>query len=272
MEDQTIIKITTLIAIGLLFVLGFLILKDIIIAIILGLLLAYVLHPMYRFLLKYIREKNLTTSIIVLLVILIIAVPLWFLTPLLIRQAFDTYTIIQKTNFEEFLLRFPSLFNPDLAQIIGSSIHTLFGKAFTSFLNQLTDLLVNIPNLLLQFAVFAFTFFFALRDGDKLKAYFAKLSPFSESTEKKMLNEFRGITNAIIFGQVLIGVLQGLLLGIGLFIIGVPKALILTFVAVIASIIPVLGSWIVWLPVSVFLLWIFIYFHNRQYIEANLPV
>lgn len=254
MEDQTVVKVVTFVAIGLLFVLGFLILKGIIIAIILALLLAYILHPVYNFLVKRIKWKDFAASILIVILVLAVAVPLWFLTPLLIRQTFETYTILQKTNFVDFLTHFPSIFTSELAQIVGSSLQTLIGKAFTAFLNTMTNFLVNLPSLLLQFAVFIFTFYFAIRDSDKLKEYFAKLSPFSESTEKKLMAEFRGITNSIIYGHVLVGALQGILLGIGLFALGIPKALALTVVAIIVSIIPVLGSWIVWLPLSIFLI------------------
>jgi len=106
----------------------------------------------------------------------------------------------------------------------------------------------------LKFAVFLFTFFFAIRDSTELKNYLSSLSPFSNSTELKFLKELRGITNVIVFGQVLIGILQGLALGIGLFFLGVPNALILTFLASLISMIPILGSWLVWLPVSLYLL------------------
>lgn len=254
MEDQTVVKIITLLSIGLLFLLGFFILRSILVAVVFGLLLAYIFSPLYKLVLKGVKEKNIATGLVIFLIVLAIVIPLWFLTPLLIRQTFDTYTYLQKADFVHFLAGYPSLFNADLAQTMGSSIQSLIGKTFTSFLNHLSDLLVNLPDLLLQLAVFLFTFYFALRDSDKLRDYFKKLSPFSESTEKKMLGEFRGITNAIIYGHVLVGILQGLLVGVGLFIVGFPKALILTFVAIVASIIPVLGSWVVWLPVSIFMI------------------
>lgn len=254
MEDQNIVKIITLIGIGLLFILGFLIIRDILVSIVLALLFAYVLYPIYKFILRWVKEKNVATSILIIIIIAVIAVPIWFLTPMLIRQAFDTYVFLQKMDFVKFLSTFPSVFSPELAQIMGSSIQSLIGKSFTAVLNSLSNLLVNLPNLLLQLAVFIFTFYFAVRDGDKLRAYFIKLSPFSAVTEQKLMSEFRGITNAIVYGHVLIGILQGLLVGIGLFVLGFPKALILTAVAVIASIIPILGSWIVWLPVSIFLI------------------
>ena len=59
------------------------------------------------------------------------------------------------------------------------------------------------------------------------------------------MEEFRGITNTLIFGQILIGIIQGLAVGVCLFFLGVPKVLVLTFLTCIASIIPVLGSWFV---------------------------
>ena len=68
------------------------------------------------------------------------------------------------------------------------------------------------------------------------------------------MEEFKGITDSVIYGQFLIGVVQALLLGIGLFLLDVPKFLVLTFVAVILCIIPILGAWLVWLPGSIFLL------------------
>lgn len=255
MEDKIIIRAITLIAIGLLFVLGFLILKPILIAIIFALLLAYIFNPIYRKILKYVKKKDIATSIIIVVIVLAITIPLWFLTPVVIKQAFDSYTYLQKVDFASALGNsFPYLFTPEFANVLGTSIHSFIANTFSTILNSLTDFLINIPSFLLQFAVFIFTFYFALRDGDKLKNYLLNLSPFSESTELKMSSEFKHITYAIIYGQVLIGILQGLMVGIGLFIIGFPKAIVLTVLAVLVSIIPVLGSWIIWLPVSIFLI------------------
>ena len=143
--------------------------------------------------------------------------------------------------------------SPDIASSLAVNLDNIIGQFFTTFLNQFKNLLLNLPSLAFQFAVFLFTFFFAIRDSDKLGEYVRSLSPFSKTTEKKLTQEFRGITNAIVFGQVLIGLTQGLALGAGLFFLGIPNALILTFAAALLSIIPVLGSWIIWLPVTIFL-------------------
>ena len=47
--------------------------------------------------------------------------------------------------------------------------------------------------------------------------------------------------------------MQGLVAGIGYFILGVPNAIFLTILTIIASIIPVVGSWLIWVPVDIYL-------------------
>ena len=98
-----------------------------------------------------------------------------------------------------------------------------------------------------------FTFFFATRDAEDLQKFFSDISPFGKRTEKRFNNEFRHITNAVVYGQILIGLIQAAVLGIGLYFLGIPNTLLLTFVAAIFCVIPVLGSWLVWLPVSLVL-------------------
>ena len=255
MEEGFIKRIIVLMFIAALLVLAFLILKSILIAIIFGLLLAYILHPVFLKINKYIKQKDLATIILILIILIVIAIPLWFLLPILAKQVFETYAYLQNTNLADSLQNLiPNIFDQEVASSLSIHLNNIFGTIFSSVINQITKFLVNIPSFLLQFAVFLFTFYFAVRDADKLKDYVSKLSPLDKDTEKRFLLEFRHITDAIVYGQVLIGVLQGLALGLGLLILGIPRALILTVVAILASIIPVLGSWLVWLPVSIFLL------------------
>ncbi|MFH0712136.1 MAG: AI-2E family transporter [archaeon] len=252
MADYEDIKrgIVGVIIIGI-FVLAFFILKPIIIPIIFGLLFAYIFNPVHKKIKSKVGGKNIPALILMIGLTIIIVIPVLYFVPIIIKQAFNTYVQLQGFDFVNFLSKFSQ---SDLSATIGKSIDNIIGQTFSAFLNQFKNLLINFPSFLLQFAVFLFTFYFAIRDSNELKQYLSTLSPFSKETEKKFLKEFRGITNAIVFGQVLIGIIQGLALGVGLFILGVPNVIILTFVACLVSIIPILGSWFVWLPVSIFLL------------------
>lgn len=232
------------------FVLAFLVIKPIMIPIAFGLLFAYIFGPVNKVILKFVRNKNLSAFILVLSLVVIVVVPTVYFIPSIVNQIFDVYVMIQNLNLTEIISKFV---NSDIASTLAINLDNIIGTFFSSFLSQFKNLLINLPAMIFQFAVFLFTFYFAARDEDKLANYISSLSPFSKETEKKFSEEFRGITNSIIFGQVLIGVTQGLALGAGLFFLGVPKALILTFVASLVSIIPVLGSWLVWLPAAIYL-------------------
>jgi predicted PurR-regulated permease PerM len=247
-DDKTIKQGVVGIVFLAIFLLAFLVLKEIIIPIIFGLLFAYIFTPVYRKLYVATRLKSVSAFLLIVGVGAIFVLPLVYFTPNLVEQIFDTFKLLQNFNFNEY---FGLYFDSELANSFALNLRNIIGQMFSTLLNQFKELLINLPNIMLQFAVFLFTFFFAVRDSEKLMTYVSSLSPLSKSTEKKFLKEFRGITNAIIFGQVLIGIIQGLAVGIALFLLGIPKALILTFVAMIFSMIPLLGSWVVWLPVGI---------------------
>jgi predicted PurR-regulated permease PerM len=228
-----------------------LIIKPIVMPILFGLLSAYIFFPLYIAIKSKIKNKRIATSLLVVGLSMIIIVPAIYLIPSVINQSFNTYVSIQNLNMAQVIR---GVIDTDYATTIGVNIDNFIGQMFTVFLSQFTAFIVNIPTLIFQLAVFLFTFFFATKDASQLKGYVYNLSPFSNSTEKKILSRFRGITNAIIFGQIFVGILQGLVLGVGIFSLGIPRALILTLLACVVSILPILGSWLLWIPLSIYLL------------------
>ena len=57
----------------------------------------------------------------------------------------------------------------------------------------------------------------------------------------------------MIVGQIVVGILQGIISGIGYFVFGVPNALLLTVITTLVGVIPVIGPWLVWIPVDIYL-------------------
>jgi predicted PurR-regulated permease PerM len=218
-------------------------------AIIIGLIFAYVFHPVYNLIKKAIKSPTLATFVLMILIILAIAIPAWYLAPIFITQTFDTYRFLQQVNFAEAIRNvFPNIFTAEASAAIAVHLNNFISTFFSTVMGQLTGLASNLPSLLLKFVAGIFTFFFATRDASKLKEYIHTLSPFSQKTGEKFFTEFRNITDAIVYGQIAIGLIQGLLLGIGLFVLGAPSPLLLTALTCVASVIPVLGAWIIWLP------------------------
>lgn len=238
----------------ILFIVAVFILKPILGAIFFGVFAAYILHPLYIPLKRKIPNGNASTIIFLLLVVLLLAIPLWFFLPSFAREVFDTYLYVQNTDLSGVISgALTNLFGSDLSGRIAVQVNIFIVKFFSFSLDASSSLLADLPSFILQFSVFLFTLYFSIKDSEKIKKYITELSPLSQSTENKFATEFRQITNSIVFGQIVVGIIQGLLLGLGLWVLGVKRVLFLTTIAIIISIIPVVGAWLVWIPVSFYL-------------------
>ena len=254
MNEADFRKIITVILLIILIVLSFFIVKPILISIIIGLILVFIFSPVYDWLNKYIKIKIISMILIIFFIVTIIFLPLWFLTPLLIKEAFAIFQAAQNVDFITPLQSvFPSLFASEQFSVeIGNILASFTTKITHSALDSLTNIILNFPTLLLQITVVLFTFFFALRDKDKLFEYVKTLMPFSKDVQEKLLKYTSGITSSLIYGQFFIGIIQGLTLGIGLFIFRVPNALFFTVLAMIAGVLPIVGTAIIYIPVAIY--------------------
>ena len=150
---------------------------------------------------------------------------------------------------------FPALFaSEEFSAEIGSILHSFVTKITNKLMNSLSTLILNFPTIFLQSLVVFFTLFFVLRDKEEMISYIKSLLPFTKDVEKKLFEMSKNITSSVIYGQIVIGIIQGLLLGAGLFIFKVPNALMLTLLSCLVGIFPVIGVAIIWIPVAIYLL------------------
>lgn len=256
MPDDFFKKAVPLITVLALVVLAFLVIRPIIMAIILGILLAFIFNPIYKFFLKLTKRKNLSSFLVLIILIALIVVPLWYLTPIIINQAIKFYLAAQQMDFVTPLTKFfPNFFQSDsFSNEVANAIRVFITNSTDSLVKSFTNFLVNIPKIILELIVVFFTFFFVSRDGDKFILYIKSLIPFSKEVEDKLVKSTRDITLSILYGQVVVGIIQGLIASIGFFIFKVPNAILLAVLAAFAGIIPVFGNIIVWVPVAIYFL------------------
>ncbi len=238
-----------------LFILAFLVLKPIFYAIIYGILLAYLFYPIYRWTLRNLKNETLSALIVCLGVILIIIFLSVIILIALLDQAVDFYLTIQKTNVGEIFSKiFPRfLSNTDISETLITSVNNSSSKLIAKFVVSLGDFILNLPGFFLQFFVLALIFFYGLRDGEKAIEYFKSLSPMKKEIQNKFFKNFEDITQSVIVGQIIVGIIQGLVAGVGYFIFGVNNSLLLTILTMVIGVIPVIGPWLIWIPVDVYL-------------------
>jgi predicted PurR-regulated permease PerM len=256
MDEEYFKRVASLIVLSLLVVLSFFLLRPILLSIISGFILAYIFTPIFKFLNKYTKSNTFSATIISLALVIILVVLFWYFTPILIDQSVKIYVASQQMDLMTPLKElFPSFFaSPEFSEQVSNIIHSFITNSASSLMTFLSNLITNLPRLSLHLLVVAFTFFFALRDQEDIIDYIRSILPFSKDVEKKLFDYTKGMTSSVIYGQVIIGVIQGILVGIGFFIFGVPNASVLTLLATFASIIPILGPFIVWVPVVIYLL------------------
>jgi predicted PurR-regulated permease PerM len=95
--------------------------------------------------------------------------------------------------------------------------------------------------------------FFFLVDGPGLLRQILSYIPLGSAQEDQLLERFISVTRATIKGSLLIGVIQGLLARLAFWAAGVPAAAFWGTVMVVLSIIPAVGSALVWIPAVAYL-------------------
>lgn len=255
MEEKEYRKIMITIIVLILLALTILILRPIAIAIFFGLILSYIFHPLYLKLYKKIKSKNLSAFIILLLFLLIVIIPVILLFPIVMKQLLDAYVAFKAADLSPALRNLvPVLFeNPKTAADVTAMITKFTANIADFFLATFQRLLVNLPSILLQTAIVLFTFFFAVREQEAIKDYVVSISPFPKEYQKKFYQKFEEVTQSVLFGQIVVGIAQGLVAGIGYFIFRVPNALLLTLITTLVGVIPIIGPWLVWIPIDIYL-------------------
>jgi predicted PurR-regulated permease PerM len=106
---------------------------------------------------------------------------------------------------------------------------------------------------LLSFGVMLFLLFFFLRDGDAMIARARRLIPMVEDRKERLFTQLSAVTRAIVYGTTVTALLQGLFIGIGFAIVGLPSPVVFGVLAALLSLLPVGGSALVWIPAVIWL-------------------
>ena len=253
LDTKDIKKISLMIVILILGVLAFFLLRPVLLSIIAGLILAYIFTPVYSRLTPFIKNKTLTAWIVAIVVVAIIITPLWFITPLMLQQVFDVFTFTQEVELGKAVqIIFPTA-NSQFVSQMTLALNSFSNKIVAATLGSLNSFILELPIISLHIILALFVFFYALKDGDSLREFAEGLSPFSKSKEKLIVQNFKDITDSVVYGQIIVGIVQGSLAGLGLLIFGVGNVIVLTFLAIFLSLLPILGPFLIWIPVTVYL-------------------
>lgn len=222
-----------------------------------GLLGAITLYVLTRnFYLRLTEQKkwnsNLVITLIILLVIVSFAVPLWIILEILIPKIneiiSDPKEIIERYNAvriflenNEFLKRFDFHFSNDrILQVVNRVISYI-----PSTLNWVGQTLGNI-------FVALFILYFMLKQSRGMEQKFKELLPVSRESKKYFIQQSAALIRSNAYGVPVLGFSQGVIAIIGYYIFGVENAIFWGLLTGAASIVPVVGTMLIYAPICVY--------------------
>ena len=227
--------------------------------------IAGIFKPLYDRLLVKLKRPNLSASLMLCLIALIILLPAGFTVRLLVTESMQIYnnSISADTGAIEQKVRgtVSAVTNhPYMRQfdVDDQFIIEKFRQAASDIANyifvHLTSFTQDTVVFLIQFGVMIYALYFFFRDGDRILRRAIRMC-FLESGKGKILYEkFVATARATLRVTMLLGGLQGISGGIIFYITGIDGAMIWGLLMVVLAILPGVGCAIIWAPAGVIML------------------
>lgn len=226
---------------------------------------AVMVFPVYAWIETRSRgRRNIAASLTILFVLALLVVPIAFV---IVQFADEAQTLLAR--FLPLLEAFPSkLRNGDLGlenrfltdMLVGISdalvqaMNEFSNRAGALIFESAASVTMGVADAIIQMTVFIFALAFALREGPQLVERFEAYFEVYTGVHAQVLQRIYSVSRAAIRGTLLIGLVQGLLTAIGLYFAGFGDAVFWGVVAAIISMIPVVGTPLVWGPAVLYLL------------------
>ena len=218
-----------------------------------GILGACTIYIMVRDQMLYLTQKkkirkSVTAIILLIEAILCFLVPLslavWLLISKLQTVNVDTATFVDTiTNLADWIRRkteYDLLSKENISSI--ASILPGIGQF----------LMGGISSFAVNLFVLVFVLYFMLIGGTKMEQYIYELLPFSDSNKKHVMNEINMIVRANAIGIPLLAIIQGAIATLGYYLFDAPSALLFGFLTCFATVIPIVGTTLVWFPLAAY--------------------
>jgi len=238
--------------------------RSFLMAILLAGIFAALTRPVYHWLEKVLKGRRSLASVLTLmLIIIVVVVPLGVLTGVVTGQAIKVSQsavpwvktqLSQPGGINHFLETIP--YYDKIAphsELILRKAGELVGGISQLLVNNLSSAALGAVNLIFTLFAWLYTMYFFLMDGEKLLEKILYYLPLQDREEQQLLERFTSVTRATLKGTAVIGILQGGLAGLAFWVVGIPSATFWGVIMVVLSIIPSVGTAVVWLPAAVIL-------------------
>lgn len=229
-------------------------------------ILAVIFHPMKTKIRQLIGERNGLASFLTLLMICVIVfTPLVVIASSMAIEFNVVYTKLQNNNtqlpviFAEVMQHLPDWARQFLAEHQLDTATSIQQK-LSQFALQGSQYLAGSAFLIgkstfsftVGFGIMLYLLFFLLKDGAYLVNVILEALPLSKYVKHHLFMKFAAVSRATVKGTVVVAVVQGALGALAFWITGIEGILLWGALIAFLSLIPAVGSAIIWVPAAIF--------------------
>lgn len=243
--------------------LSFRVVSPIMDSIVMGAVMAYIFFPVYNLLDETLKRPQASAFIVCVLIAVLSVVSI-----LVVGKAIadDASTVYASTKG---FLTSESLFgacphdsgaicavmrtvqswvsDPQVRAFIDDGAHALGQIVFA----KTSQMLYAIPQFMIFVAVSFFISFYLFIDGRRLLERIRKSLPIRKDCQKVIFTRIAALTRAVIFGSILVSIIQGIVGSIGFILLGVSEPIMWGALMAVFAMIPYVGTALVWIPAAI---------------------
>jgi predicted PurR-regulated permease PerM len=227
--------------------------------------IAIVFYPVHARVQRFIGRPGLAALVSTLLVILIVVVPAALVLLGVKKEVTSLYALLdQKSSESGGFSAFLSQLLERPMEWIGRYVDVSHIDVRQELLSRLKDLsavlasrgwaiIGGLGSFVLNSAIALFTLFFLFREGRAVRRRVAALLPLNAKQIERLFGGIEDTVLGTVYGGLIVAAVQGMLVGLALWVLGVDSPLLWGVVAAFFALLPLIGTAIVWVPAAIYL-------------------
>ena len=249
------------IILGITTILFSMLLIDYLIPIFWAIILSILFSPVYDWLNKKVHRPSLSSVLTIFIILLMVILPSILILGSITNEVFKIVSILESGDFEiksasiipsiEHAINLFGLNSDDIYNQLNQFAYSLSQLTYTTLM-KITE---NIFTFIVSSLIMTYLLFFFLKDGENIINNCISVFPMDDDQERYLLDQFHQVTKVTIKGTFIVAFVQGFLGFIILSILNIQGAILWGFLMALFSILPGIGTAIVWLPIAIFLIY-----------------
>lgn len=219
-----------------------------------GVLGASTIYVMVRGQMRYLTQKKnlgraLSAILIVIEAILCFLIPISVAVWLLVGELNNIN--LDPSSYISGIQHFNELIQQKTGYNVLSSENLISAASYLPKIGQI--LLDSVSSFIINSLVLVFVLYFMLIGGERMEKYLFSLLPFDDDNKKSVIHSVKMMVTSNAIGIPLLAIIQGVVATIGYIIFDAPSPILFGFLTCFATIIPLIGTSLIWFPLAVYL-------------------